>query len=927
MSCVNRAIVRKKAILLLHRFYQLDKQSVVHLNDQFRRLLCDSDPSVMGSSLHLFHDMAYEDPDSYKDLVPSFVSILKQITELRLPNDYNYHKMPAPWIQMRILRILAILGYGDQNTSEQMYEVLLEVMRRADTGINIGYAVVYECVRTVTWIYPNPTLLDAAASSIGRFIANDNHNLKYLGVTGLASIVKDHPKYANEHQLTVIDCLQDSDETLKRRTLDLLYQMVNPVNVEVIIDKLLEHLDAAQDSFLRADLIQRISQAAERFAPSNTWYIQTMTSVFEVGGDLVKPEMSHNLIRLIAEGTGEDEEQDEELRIEAVETYLDLVDKPQLSDTLLQTLFWVLGEYGYLSTSQSLTEITKCIAKLASRQGLSSSTRSYGVTALTKVTAQLGQVIPEVKKLADKYYCSKDVDLAQRCAELKALGNRMDVAREVLPVDASCEDIDVDQDLSFLDSYVHNALSAGAKPYSPPQQFGNDIAVASGVKHGNKSQLKVDAYESPDVQNLTMPTEPINETEDNQQGGTELKFENLSGPWGEEGWAGAKKHEEERQERSGKSAEAQQVSASKRPWDTSPAVEESSGPWGTGKTESGNDESGKTGSQNQDVFGGSTVSEPEKPREQTEKEKMAQALFGGVSSTSSAATARNSRRKQREQRHKTSSGPRAPPAPKTSTGQPASESSGDKGPDLLGLDFDIGTDTGSAGNQPATAAYKPSQPSQPKASVNVTELSPPSDLIASLGVSGATRYPPSSNKLVKDDTSSSISIGFHKYYSEHCLAIVFAVANNSNQAVRGASLHCAAPNFLKSAVHGAQGDGSTASLEEIASGGCTFCAFRYTLCNAPFSSELVCTLSMGLTKLSEKIPLPIIDIIRPAKMQTSYFGDVWQQPFMAHQASDTFPSQISSPEEFMEAATRKLHLHPVEMIKQSKFIAMPSFYS
>jgi AP-4 complex subunit epsilon-1 len=50
---------------------------------------------------------------------------------------------------------------------------------------------------------------------------------------------QDHPKYAAEHQLAVIDCLEDPDETLKRRTLDLLYSMVNPVNVEFITEKLL----------------------------------------------------------------------------------------------------------------------------------------------------------------------------------------------------------------------------------------------------------------------------------------------------------------------------------------------------------------------------------------------------------------------------------------------------------------------------------------------------------------------------------------------------------------------------------------------------------------------------------------------------------------------------------------------------------------
>ncbi len=45
---------------------------------------------------------------------------------------------------MKILEILAYLGADDKAASENMYEILSQVLKRADdTGINIGYALVY----------------------------------------------------------------------------------------------------------------------------------------------------------------------------------------------------------------------------------------------------------------------------------------------------------------------------------------------------------------------------------------------------------------------------------------------------------------------------------------------------------------------------------------------------------------------------------------------------------------------------------------------------------------------------------------------------------------------------------------------------------------------------------------------------------------
>lgn len=63
--------------------------------------------------------------------------------------------------QIKLLKILAMLGAGDRVASENMYAVVQQTLRRANSSHTIGNAIIYECVRTITTIYPNPHLLAA----------------------------------------------------------------------------------------------------------------------------------------------------------------------------------------------------------------------------------------------------------------------------------------------------------------------------------------------------------------------------------------------------------------------------------------------------------------------------------------------------------------------------------------------------------------------------------------------------------------------------------------------------------------------------------------------------------------------------------------------------------------------------------------------
>ncbi|KXZ54496.1 hypothetical protein GPECTOR_4g561 [Gonium pectorale] len=518
--------VRKKAVLALHWFASLDPRrdgplAGVELDKHFRTMLCDKDPSVMSAALCALHDCIKADPRPYKNLIPSFTSILKQVSEHRLPKSYDYHRFPAPFIQIKLLKILAALGAGDRASSENMAAVLHQALRRANTSHTIGSAIIYECVRTITTIYPNPALLAAAAESISAFLRSPSHNLRYVGIDALAGITALNPAAAAEHQVAVLDCLEDPDDTLKLKTLELLYKMTKANNIQVIVDKMMGYLATCPDEHIRRDIVRKVSDLAERYAPSPSWFVSTISEVFRLGGEHVDDGAAHRLTALIAE-------QDAELHGSAVEAYLALLDgeggagaggqqaggpRKKLPETILLVICWVLGEYGHLARRPPAAVLSRLLGVLTAHKSATDRVRATLLSALTKLAAHTGGAAgpvgtallqphssggssPGSDAAAFVHACanSQNLDLQQRAHELQALlGCPPSLLAAALPADAARQSFSAAElaevaALPFLDSMVERALAAGAAPYLTPEARGKATELQA-------KGLRFEAYE------------------------------------------------------------------------------------------------------------------------------------------------------------------------------------------------------------------------------------------------------------------------------------------------------------------------------------------------------------------------------------------------------------------------------------------------
>lgn len=67
---------------------------------------------------------------------------------------------------------------------------------------------------------------------------------------------------------------QDPDDTLKRKTFELLYKMTKSSNVEVIVERMIEYMISINDYHYKTEIASRCVELAEQYAPTNQWFIQ-----------------------------------------------------------------------------------------------------------------------------------------------------------------------------------------------------------------------------------------------------------------------------------------------------------------------------------------------------------------------------------------------------------------------------------------------------------------------------------------------------------------------------------------------------------------------------------------------------------------------------------------------------------------------------
>jgi AP-4 complex subunit epsilon-1 len=56
--------------------------------------------------MFILKNMVLANPHAHKDIIKTICEILMKIVDHRYPHEFDYHRIPAPWQQIDILKML-----------------------------------------------------------------------------------------------------------------------------------------------------------------------------------------------------------------------------------------------------------------------------------------------------------------------------------------------------------------------------------------------------------------------------------------------------------------------------------------------------------------------------------------------------------------------------------------------------------------------------------------------------------------------------------------------------------------------------------------------------------------------------------------------------------------------------------------------------
>ncbi|KAF9056161.1 Adaptor protein complex AP-2 alpha subunit [Panaeolus papilionaceus] len=430
ISPTSQSFVRKKAALTLLRLYRKHPEVIPAAEWALRivSLMDDLDLGVVICVTSLVMALAQDHLDAYAVCYTKAVDgLYRLVVERKYAATYTYYKVPSPWLQVKLLRLLQYYPpTTDPTIRNVLHEVLQTVMNNcAEPSRNVQHnnaqhAVLFEAISLAIHLDTSSPLVGNAAVLLARFIQSKETNVRYLGLDTLAHLAAraDSLDPIKKHQHTIILSLRDKDISVRRRALDLLYSMCDVDNSELIVGELLRYLRVA-DYALREEMCLKIAILTEKYATSYKWYVDTILQLISTAGEHVGDEVWYRVVQIVTNT--------EDLQEYAAKVVFEHLRAPSTHESLVKVGGYILGEYGHLiANDHGYSPIEQFQVLHSKSQFCVAATRALLLSTYIKWVNVFPEIKPQLLNIFERYRHVLDAELQQRACEFYALASRPD---------------------------------------------------------------------------------------------------------------------------------------------------------------------------------------------------------------------------------------------------------------------------------------------------------------------------------------------------------------------------------------------------------------------------------------------------------------------------------------------------------------------
>lgn len=427
-------VVKQSAALCLLRLFRAMPEMTLssEWTSRIIHLLNDQHMGVVTAAVSLINSLVCKNPDEYRGCVSLAVSRLSRIVTASSYTDfqdYSYYFIPAPWLSVKLLRLLQ--NYpppDDPGVQGRLMECLETILNKAQEPpklrkvqhSNAKNAVLFEAISLIIHMDSPQTqqILVRACNQLGQFLQHRETNLRYLALESMCLLATSEFSHdaVKKHQETVINALKtERDVSVRQRAVDLLYAMCDKTNAEEIVAEMLKYLETA-DYSIREEMVLKVAILAEKYASDYTWYVDVILKLIRIAGDYVSEEVWYRVIQIVINR--------EDVQGYAAKTVFEALQANACHENMVKVAGYILGEFGNLIAGDPKSTPRIQFNLLHSKYHLCSlSTRALLLTTYVKFINLFSEIKSDIQAVlaTDSNIRNSDAELQQRAAEYLAL--------------------------------------------------------------------------------------------------------------------------------------------------------------------------------------------------------------------------------------------------------------------------------------------------------------------------------------------------------------------------------------------------------------------------------------------------------------------------------------------------------------------------